>query len=77
MKHNGCPKCGCMVSVCRVEGGFGMEYCHDCGYIREDNAVCGCEDLPNSIMAHTRKQRKAYSLKGGYVTARQRKAQQV
>ncbi|KKN16931.1 hypothetical protein LCGC14_0970890 [marine sediment metagenome] len=66
-----------MVIKCWVEDGRGVEACRDCGLILNDDAVCGCEDLPNSIMNHTRKERRAYSLKGGYVTALQKKMQGV
>ena len=70
MKRRGCP-CGSKFGRCTIINGRGVITC-ECGRILENDAAYGCEDLPNSVMNHTRKQRKVYSLKGGYTTARLR-----
>jgi len=75
MKHKGCP-CGSKITRCWVENGFGIIACRDCGLILNDNAVCGSLDLDKHT-PRTREQRHNYSLKGGYVTARQKQMNMV
>ena len=72
MKTRGCP-CGSMTSWCYIEDGRGVIACRECGFILNDGAICGPEDLPDKHMKFTKEQRAAYRLKGGYATALQRK----
>ena len=76
MKTRGCP-CGSMTSWCYIEDGRGIEECHDCGRILNEDSICGPEDLPDKHMKLTKEQRAAYRLKGGHATALQRKKRKV
>ena len=70
MKRRSCP-CGSKFGRCEIINGRGVITC-ECGLILNDGAICGPEDLPDKHLKHTREQRRVYSLKGGYTTARLR-----